>query len=126
MCLGLSPLDGVALNLLECRRALAYIEERPIFMCFHNDRNKVIGLCTCNGSVVIFPQSSHGPRGAMPLKTCVDIVTIFPVDGKLIFSLFVDWDAGGCILGARYDFMSTGICQLGSGLLRFVDWGSCS
>ena len=60
--------------------------------------------------------------GATPHITCVDIVTIFPVDGRLIFSLFVDWDGGGCIWGAAYDFLSTGICQLGSSLLRFVDW----
>ena len=36
-------------------------------------------------------QSSHGRRAAKPLKTCVHIVAIFPVDKKLNFILFVNW-----------------------------------
>ena len=73
-------------------------------------------------SFITLHQCPHGPLGVTPHVTCVDIVTVFPVDGRLIFSLFVDWDGGGCIWGAEHDFLSTGICQLGSSLLRFVDW----
>ena len=36
----------------------------------------------------VYPhQSSHGPWAAKPLKTCVDIVTVFPVDGKLNWNI---------------------------------------
>ena len=40
-------------------------------------------------------------RTSLHITKCVDIVKVFPVDGKLIFLLFVDWGGGGCIQGRR-------------------------